>query len=106
MPDVVQFSAEVVAAVKRHMNDDHAEDSLLICRGLGGLPDASSASMSGMDAEGIDFDALVNGEPVSVRLPWSSPITERQQIRTEVVLMYRKACEALGVEPRAEEGAG
>lgn len=106
MPEVAQFPAEVIAAVKRHMNEDHAEDSLLICRGLGGQPDASSASMSGMDAEGIEFLAEVGGAPVSVRLPWSGPITERQQIRTEVVLMYRKACEALGVEPRAEEGAG
>ncbi|MFC7590327.1 DUF2470 domain-containing protein [Nonomuraea antimicrobica] len=32
------FTEEVVEAIKRHMNDDHAGDALLIVRALGDRP--------------------------------------------------------------------
>jgi putative heme iron utilization protein len=97
------FTPDVVAQIMRHMNVDHAGDSLLICRSLGGQPDAQAAEMAGMDADGIDFRAVVNGSDVDVRLPWSERLTERPQVRAEVVRMYQEACAALGIEPRAAE---
>jgi putative heme iron utilization protein len=93
------FTADVVAQVARHMNDDHAEDNVLIVRGLGGVAGATAARMSGMDADGMDFDATVNGIVVPVRIPFSERLTERRQIRAEAVRMYREACTALGLEP-------
>lgn len=90
------FTAEVVEAVRRHMNEDHAADGLLICQALGGQPSASAATMSGMDGAGIDFVATVNGEPVAVRVPFSRPLAARAEVRPEVVRMYREACVALG----------
>ncbi|GGM46828.1 DUF2470 domain-containing protein [Dactylosporangium sucinum] len=95
------FTDEIVAAVRRHMNDDHAEDSLLICRTLGGRPDATAAAMTGMDGDGIDFTAVVDGRDVPVRVPFSRPLTERAEVRPEVVRMYREACAALGVPARS-----
>lgn len=86
----------------RHMNADHANDSLLIVKALGGESTATSATMSGMDGEAIEFDAVVNGVTKRVRIPWSSPLTERAQVRPEVVRMYREACARLGVAPREE----
>jgi putative heme iron utilization protein len=97
------FSEDVVAAVKRHMNVDHAEDSLLICRSLGGQPQATAAAMTGMDEHGIDFIASIGEREMTLRLPWSETLSERAQVRIEVVRMYREACEALGMEPRAAE---
>ena len=94
------FTAEVVAQIMRHMNVDHAGDSLLICRTLGGHANADTAEMSGMDAEGIDFRATVDGSPVDVRVPWAYRLTERPQVRQEVVRMYHEACAALGITPR------
>jgi putative heme iron utilization protein len=96
----VTFPAEVIDQVARHMNDDHAEDNVLIVRGLGGVGAASAARMSGMDADGMDFEATVNGIAVPVRIPFSERITERRQIRAEAVRMYQEACAALGLEPR------
>jgi putative heme iron utilization protein len=93
------FPPDVVAAVMRHMNEDHGADSLVICQGLGGQPGASSALMSGMDADGIDFVAIVDGGEVTVRLPWSERLTERAQIRTEVTRIYHDARAALGLAP-------
>ncbi len=94
------FPPDVVASVVRHMNDDHAGDCLLICRSLGGRPDATAARMSGMDADGFDFRATVDGVEVPVRVPFAHRLTERRQVRLEAVRMYHRACELLGIEPR------
>jgi hypothetical protein len=91
------ISAEVVAAVMPHMNVDHTADTIVICRGLGKQRGTVSAVMTGMDQEGIDFSAEVDGQQVPVHLPWSERLTERAQIRAEVVRLYQEACAALGV---------
>jgi hypothetical protein len=55
--------------------------------------------VSGLDADGMEFAAAVNGVEVPVRIPFSERLTERRQVRAEAVRMYRDACAALGVEP-------
>lgn len=94
------FPAEVVAAISHHMNDDHGADSLLIVRALGAQPTAQSALMTGMDGDGADFDAVLPEGPLSVRVPWREPLTERAQVRPEIVWMYQESCRILGVTPR------
>ena len=94
------FPPEVVAQIARHMNDDHAEDNVLIVRGLGGVDAATAARVSGMDAGGMSFVAVAGGVEVPVRIPFAGRLTERRQVRAEAVRMYREACAALGLEPR------
>lgn len=94
------FPPEVVDAVCAHMNDDHAEDSLLIVRTLGGRPGATAATMRGFDGSEAVFSATVDGVEQELRVAWSAPVTERAGIRAEVVRMYHEACAAAGVEPR------
>jgi putative heme iron utilization protein len=89
------FTHEVVGQIMRHMNDDHPDDSLLIVRALGGHRGATAARMSGMDADGIDFAATVDGVETAVRLPWTERLTERAQVRREVVAMHERARAAL-----------
>lgn len=89
------FGPDVIEAIKHHMNEDHAADSLLIVRTLGGHPDASAATMTGLDGQGADFVATVGDRDVPVRLAWSTPISERPQVRQEVVRMYEEAVLAL-----------
>lgn len=96
------FTPDAVEAIKRHMNDDHGDDALLICKGLGGQPEATGAKTSGVDTEAIEFVAVVGGEDVTVRVPWSTTLTERAQVRGEVVRLYREACAALGLPARGE----
>ena len=102
-PSAPPFTPDVVAAVTAHMNGDHPEDNLLIARSLGGLPDATEATLAGLDPTGARFAAVVAGEPVEASVPWAVPVTERATIRHEFVRMYHEACDALGVTPR---GAG
>ena len=94
------FPPDVVAQIAHHMNGDHADDNVLIVRGLGGADAATSARMSGMDADGMDFSAAINGVEVPIRIPFAERLTERRQVRAEAVRMYREACAALGVTPR------
>ncbi|MGW0807603.1 DUF2470 domain-containing protein [Nonomuraea sp. NPDC002799] len=93
------FSADAVEAIKRHMNDDHTDDALIIVRAFGGRPEAASAVTSDVDAEAIEF-TVDGGE--RVRVPWGEPITERAQVRKAVVRLYRDACDKLGIAARGE----
>ncbi len=90
------LTSDAVEAIKKHMNDDHAADALLIVRALGGRPEATAARTIDVDTEAIYFEA--DGEKIAVK--WPAPIAERAQVRKEVVVLYRQACEILGVEPR------
>ena len=93
------FAPEVVDAVCAHMNDDHTEDSLRIVRAFA-RPAATAAVMSGLDEDAGIWTATVDGVDEEVRVPWSvAPITERAEIRREVVALYEAACRELGLEP-------
>jgi heme oxygenase len=85
------FTPDVIGAITRHMNEDHAEDSLLIVQMIGRLPEATSAVMTGLDADGADFSAQVDGGPEPVRIRWSHRLTERNQVRAEVVRVHDEA---------------
>lgn len=90
-PSPTPFTPDVVAAILRHMNDDHAADSLLIVR-ANGRPDAATVRMTGLDATGGDFTAtLPDGGEAAVRIPWSHTLTERAQVRAEVVRLFAEA---------------
>ena len=42
-----------------------------------------------------------DGGSIEVRVPWpGGPITERREVRREIVALYDEACRRLGVEPR------
>lgn len=99
------FTPEESGAIMRHMNGDHAADSVLMCRALAGLPQAESATVVGVDREGIDFEAVVAGAPVAARLPWGRRLAQRAEVRGEVVRLYQEACAALGIEPRQADTA-
>lgn len=95
-----RFDEATVSGVTAHMNADHADDTLLICRSLGGRPAATAATMVGLDGNGGDYLVTVGGDTEAIRIPWSRQLTERAEIRLEVVRMYEAACAALGVTPR------
>ncbi|HRN28610.1 MAG TPA: DUF2470 domain-containing protein [Terrimesophilobacter sp.] len=97
------FSDDIVTAVLRHMNDDHTDDSLLIARAFG-APDAESARMVGLDTESGHWEYTVGADTHPLNVPWpAGPITERPEIRREVVALYDAACARLGIEPRPHE---
>lgn len=95
------FDADTVAAVLRHMNTDHSADNLLIAHAFG-RPDAVDAVMTGFDGAGADWRVTdAAGAAAVLRVAWpGAPISERAEVRREVVALYDAACAELGVEAR------
>jgi putative heme iron utilization protein len=96
------FDDDVVEAIARHMNADHADDSRVIVQAFGHpAGEVTDVTMTGLDGDGIDFRAvLASGDAVDVRVPWSTRLTERAQVRVEVVRLYDEACAQLGLPGR------
>lgn len=100
--NMTTFSPEIVAAVLHHMNDDHNDDSLLIVKAFI-EPHAHKAVMTSLDSEQGHWDYWVEGSdtPVQTAVAWpGGSITERAEIRREVVKLYEQACNLLGIEQR------
>ncbi|KHK99977.1 hypothetical protein LK09_01280 [Microbacterium mangrovi] len=95
------FDDAALHGVLTHMNGDHSDDNLLIVRAFA-HPDAVSATMTGFDGDGGDWEAvLADGSASAVRVPWrGGPISERPQVRRAVVEVYAAACETLGIPAR------
>ncbi|HET8926893.1 MAG TPA: DUF2470 domain-containing protein [Microbacterium sp.] len=103
MPHI--FEPAVVSAVLRHMNDDHTDDSVLITRAFGPFDDVVTATMLSFDGDGADWEIeRLDGTAAPVRVPWpGGAISERPEVRRQVVALYDAACARLGVEPRPHE---
>lgn len=102
---MTQFDASTVAAVTQHMNGDHPEDNLLIARAFG-RPATTASTMVGLDsAGGVWRVSDADGEH-ELRVDWpGGSISERPEVRREIVALYRAACVRLGVKPREEHEA-
>lgn len=101
MPHI--FDSDVVAAILSHMNGDHTDDNLLIARAFASASDLpiTDAVMTDLDGDGGVWQITRAGVPEELRVPWpGGSITERPEVRREVVAIYDTACEKLGVEPR------
>lgn len=96
------FSPEVVAAICRHMNDDHRDDALLICRTLGRVPDAVDATAVHVDAAAMRFQVQrPDGTVEEAEVRFAEPALERSHVRLAVVELYERACAAAGIVPRS-----
>lgn len=107
------FDPAIVTAVLHHMNDDHADDNLLIARAFGDRA-AQRAHMTHVDGlagywaysnvvQPESTDPGASATELQVRVEWSAPITERAEIRREIVTLYDRACVELGLTPRPHE---
>lgn len=93
------FSDDVVDAVLAHMNGEHNDDNLVIARAFGS-PDATASTMATLDEEGATWIYSSPGARRELVVPWSTVISERKEIRREIVRIYERACTTLGIEPR------
>ncbi|MBW9109467.1 DUF2470 domain-containing protein [Microbacterium ureisolvens] len=101
------FDDAALTGVLGHMNGDHSDDNLLISRAFAadaGIEGAeiSAATMTGFDGDqGVWEATLADGTTAEIAVPWpTGPITERREVRREIVALYDEACRRLGIEPR------
>lgn len=90
------FSPEVVAAVLHHMNDDHLDDNAVIVRAFAGV-EPTIAVMTDLDEHEGVWGYTIGEDEHELRIPWSKELHERPEIRREVVMVYRAACDKLGI---------
>lgn len=99
------FDDAALRGVLSHMNNDHTDDNVLIASALGGVPDVVGAEMVGFDGDGGQWRiATAGGGEEVVTIAWpGGAISERREVRREIVALYDLACERLGVTPRPHE---
>lgn len=95
------FAPEIVARATNHMNEDHSDGNLYIVKAFADAT-ATSAVMTTLDYESGTWEYVSgDGETKRATVKWPvGQITERMQIRVEVVKLYKDACTKLGVETR------
>jgi hypothetical protein len=59
--------------------------------------------MVALDGSGGTWSYLIADDEREVTVPWSVEISERVEIRREIVVLYDKACATLGVEARPHD---
>lgn len=96
------FDDETLAGVLGHMNSDHSDDNLLIARAFGADEAPVGSRMVSFDGDGGDWVVTGAGGATSeLRVPWpGGSITERREVRREIVALYDASCARLGIEPR------
>jgi heme iron utilization protein len=87
-PDPVANNA---ASAIAHLNVDHADALLVIAQALGGYPDATAATCSGLDRLGIDLALDTPRGRAPTRVAFPETLTESSQLRAATVELTRRA---------------
>lgn len=90
----VPFAPHLINAVIRHLNEDHAMDCLVVAHVHGGRPEALSAHVLDLDAEGADFVIATDEELEVVRIPFARVLVERADLQEEFARLVRTAYDA------------
>ena len=80
----------------KHMNEDHAEAVLTYAKVYGKSPTAETAAMSAIDPLGMDLTASVDGETVSLRIPFDRELTDSEDAHQTLIGMIKEARKMAG----------
>ncbi|RLK52086.1 DUF2470 domain-containing protein [Microbacterium telephonicum] len=99
------FDDAALTGVLGHMNSDHSDDNLLIARAFSPLPDVVAADMVIFDGDAGQWHVVTaDGAEDVIRVPWpGGAISERREVRREIVALYDEACARLGIPPRPHD---
>lgn len=74
-----------------HMNEEHADDVLLLAQVYADATGATEARMTGIDAEGIDLVATVGGNEEELRVAFDEPLHTPEDAHRTLVDMTLSA---------------
>jgi hypothetical protein len=92
--------AAAAAGIIEHMNADHAEAQVLVCRHLAERPDTTGAVMSGVDRYGFEMIAVSPAGRAAVRLGFPAECSTSEQVRQAMVAMVSDARAIAALAPR------
>lgn len=90
----MSFDPEIITGVCGYMNANQAENNLVMVQWLGGLREATSATMVSFDETGVDFAVRMGDEETAVRLPWTREISTRDEVREQLFTLLDRALAA------------
>ncbi len=74
----------------KHMNDDHADAVLLYAQKFGDAITATAATMKAIDTDGMDLDAIVDGQNTIVRISFERPLVDAKDAHHVLVDMLKQ----------------
>ncbi len=80
-----------VAGIVEHMNEDHADALVTICRVSGDRPAATTATMTGTDRYGFTVDVTDGTTSGTVRIPYPRRADTPDEVRAAMVELVRAA---------------
>lgn len=83
--------AVVATGVIKHMNEDHQDSMVTMCKALTRAKDTSAATMTGIDRYGFEMSATTAVGPRPIRLAFDTPITNAQNARKALVALVKLA---------------
>lgn len=83
--------APIAEAAIAHMNADHADALLAYARSLAGLDWAQAATVTHIDAGGLDLYVTGAGQETVARVPFDPPLTDPAQLRPALVALAQRA---------------
>ncbi|MEK9785620.1 MAG: DUF2470 domain-containing protein [Arenicellales bacterium] len=89
------FISEVSDSVIAHMNEDHASANLDYARGLGGIADAVSASLTAIRGEGISLLVETPQESKEIFIAFPQILLSAEEIRPALIRLLQVARESL-----------
>jgi len=81
------LTPETIATICEHMNDDHGEAILHYARAHAGIADAQSATMTGMDASGMDLAVLTADGVQAVHVAFDHTLIDSDDARQTLIRM-------------------
>lgn len=86
-----QITPEISDRICQHMNEDHADAVLIYAKIYGKSIAAQSAVMKAIDPQGMDLIAQVNGEGVSLRIPFDRELKDSEDAHQTLISMVKQA---------------
>lgn len=94
------LAGATAAAILGHMNADHADALVTLCRHFAARPAVESASMTAVDRYGFDTVATVaGGHREALRIGFRTEQTTADDVRQELIAMLAEARAAIAASP-------
>lgn len=94
--DTQPFTADEVARMVAHMNEDHADSVRAYACHFGGRADATAAELRDIGAVSMRLRAETAGGPVELEIPFDHRLESTHDAHMTMVGMSKRAKRALG----------
>ena len=87
-PDpLISFSDGII----EHMNEDHEDAMVIICKEMSMAKDTSEATMTGIDRYGMEMSAMTKDGPRPIRIAFNAEVSDSEGARKEIVKLVNIA---------------